>query len=302
MAAVDVSYAGRRCRMWLVDRLTSSFWRPNIWDLIGVGLGAVGLFLTGTVIVSLSLNAVHIVEIVGAVLLVAGSALIVSRYRESSAYPFTVHCMESTIVFSMDPASKAPIGRLSRKIEMSLRSNSPDHVDRFVWLTDHPTVTEPAIRSRLELKATLETGNGNISRLLTPKIKLSEFRKLEMSYALPDEAKQFRRFRIVETFVLPNEFPAADEYYDTTIQENAKRRIVRFEFHNDMNLAAARFAIVRGKRAPIYHGVDIKRDNARAIAFIEREFGRLRVGDILSFRWNWNFHDQGKAAAGGTRN
>jgi hypothetical protein len=253
--------------------------------------------LAGTVIVSVNLNAIHVVEIVAALLLIGVSIVIVSRFRESSSYPFTVHCTRSTFSFSMDPTSNAPVGRLSREIEISLRSHSPEHVDRFVWLTDPPTLTEPAIRARLGLQAKLVTGKDKTSRLLEPKIKLSEFRKLEMSYALPEEAKEFRRFRIFETFVLPNKFPAEDEFYDMTIQENAKRRIVRFEFHNVMNLASARFAIIRGKRAPIYHGVEIKQDNGRGIAFIEREFGRLRVGDVLSFRWNWNFHDQGKAAA-----
>jgi hypothetical protein len=278
--------------MAIFDRDIWSFFRPTIWDLIGVAVGVAGIYLSGTILVSVSLNAVHIIEFVAAVVLIASSVVIFTRVRESSAYPFTVHCISVTIVFSTDPTSHAPIGRLSREIEMGLRPNSPERVDRFVWLTDPPKVTEPDIRSRMNFQAKIITGkNQQIIRSVEPQIKLSEFRKLEMFYALPEEAKQFRRFRLIETFVLPNEFPEADEYYDMMIHENAKKRIVRFEFQN-MNLVSARFAIIRGKRAPIYSEVDIERDETRNIAFIQNEFGRLRVGDVLSFRWNWTFPGQ----------
>jgi hypothetical protein len=258
--------------------------------------------LSGVVLVSFSLNAIHVIEFVGAVALIALSIIIFARVRESSAYPFTVHSVKATVVFAMDAVLGEPVGRLSREIEMSLRRNSPERIDKFVWLTDPPHVTEQYIRSRMDVHAKITTGkNHEITRAIEPGMKLSEFRKLEMLYVVPEEAKQFRRFRLIENFVLPNRFPEADEYYDITIYERAKTRLVRFEFDN-LDLVSARFAIIRGKRAPIYHEADVERDGRRNNASIECEFRGLRVGDVLSFRWNWNLpkrvDTKGKSAPG----
>jgi hypothetical protein len=274
-----------------------SFWRPNIWDLLGVALAVLGLVAGGTVLVSVSLGALHIVEFVLALLLIGLSIVIFSRFRESSAYPFAIHAMKTTFVFSVDPTSHVPQGRLAREMEISLRSNSPERVDRFTWLTDPPKLNEQDVRSRLNLQAGVTTGENNeISRILRPEIKLSDFRKLDMFYTLPDEVKQFRRFCFIEKYFLPNEFPNDDEYYDLIISENVKRRIIRFEFEN-IKVISARFAIVRGKRAPIYQDAKIEKDTTRNIIFIRHEFKNLRVGDVLSFRWSWDYGGHLHAAA-----
>jgi hypothetical protein len=273
-----------------------SFWRPNIWDLLGVALAVLGLLAGGTVLVSVSLGALHIVEFILALLLIGLSIVIFSRFRESSAYPFTVHALKATYVFSVDPVSHVPQGRLAREMEISLRSNSPESIERFIWLTDPPKLTELDVRSRLNLQAGVTTGKSNeISRVLKPEIELSDFRKLDMSYTLPDEVKQFRRFCFIEKYLLPNEFPLEDEYYDLSISENVKRRIIRFEFEN-IKVLSARFAIVRGKRAPIYQDAKIETDTTRNIAFIRHEFKNLRVGDVLSFRWRWDYSGHPHAA------
>ena len=264
-----------------------SFWRPTFWDIVGVLLSVVPLIVGATIIITFSVTATQVLMSLVGIALVAASVFLLFRVKERLSYPFQIDRFDSTLTFSLDPRKNIPTGKLTRFITVKMHRGSPQEHEWGIFVTDPSKLSTSDLTKKMEIEAFLKTGPDlKTSRRLKPQASLSEFRRLKLTYKLPDEALQHKRFTFSESLVLSNDFSQEDENFDITIMELAKQRKIRFEFES-IDVKSARIAVIRGKREPIYQSVDVAREGD--IRFFEKEFGRTRIGDVLSVRWNWNY-------------